>query len=483
MKVFFAACRAIAIAVAGAAAAFADGPWFVAADGNQAAVSRAAASGAEPNVAGAPRWSERSPERLAALKRLSTDIAERARREGPALEAFYRDLHAHPELSLEEKRTAGKIAERLRAAGFEVAEGIGGHGVVGILKNGAGPTLMIRADMDALPIVERTGVPYASVVRTRDRDGREVGVMHACGHDINMTCLVGVAGMLRELREQWRGTLMMVGQPAEEIGAGARLMLADGLFTRFPKPDFALALHCDARYPHGQVNYREGQMQANVDTVDILVRGKGGHGAAPQTTIDPVVLACRIVVDLQTIVSRELDPLDAAVVTVGAIHGGVKHNVIPDEVKLQLTVRTMNDKSRTHVLQAIERIAKAAALGARAPEPVVKVDPGQFTPALVNDPALTRHTVSLFRAVLGEERVHERPMSLGGEDFSRFVMSGVPGFYFFLGVAPPDRVAEARAGGKPLAATHSDIFVPVPEPTIQTGLLTMTLAAVDLLAR
>ena len=435
----------------------------------------------EPSAGGKPRWAERSPERLAALKRLSADIAERARREGPALEAFYRDLHANPELSLEEKRTAGKIAERLRASGLEVTEGVGGHGVVGLLKNGAGPTLMIRADMDALPIVERTGLPYASTVRTRDREGREVGVMHACGHDINMTCLVGVAGLLREMKDQWRGTLMVVGQPAEEIGAGARMMLADGLFTRFPKPDVALALHCDARYPHGQVNYREGQMQANVDTVDIFVKGKGGHGAAPHTTIDPVVLACRIVVDLQTIVSRELDPLDAAVVTVGAIHGGVKHNVIPDEVRLQLTVRTMNDKSRTQVLQAIERIARAAAIGARAPEPIVKVDPGQFTPALVNDPELTRHTVSLFRAVLGENRVHERPMSLGGEDFSRFVMAGVPGFYFFLGVAPPARVAEARGGGKPLAATHSDVFAPVPEPTIQTGLLTMTLAALDLL--
>ncbi len=449
--------------------------------GADRAVCVKSAVGEEPSTAVKPRWGERSPEQLAAIKRLASEVAERARREGPGLEAFYRDLHANPELSLEEKRTAGKIAERLRAVGFEVTEGVGGHGVVGLLKNGAGPTVMIRADMDALPIVERTGLPYASAVRTRDRDGREVGVMHACGHDINMTCLVGVAGLLRELKEKWRGTLMVVGQPAEEIGAGARMMLADGLFTRFPKPDLALALHCDARYPHGQVNFREGQMQANVDTVDILVRGKGGHGAAPHTTIDPVVLACRIVVDLQTIVSRELDPLDAAVVTVGAIHGGVKHNIIPEEVKLQLTVRTMNDKSRTQVLQAIERIAKAAAIGARAPEPVVKVDPGQFTPALVNDPALTRHTVSLFRVVLGEDRVHERPMSLGGEDFSRFVLSGVPGFYYFLGVAPPDRVAEARAGGKPLAATHSDSFAPVPEPTIQTGLLTMTLAALDLL--
>lgn len=481
MKTFAAAGRVFGVVVAGMSVAGVDGAWRAATDTAWSPCAAQRVWSAEPSAASSRPWTERSAERLATLKRWAGDIAERARREGPTLEAFYRDLHANPELSLEEKRTAGKIAERLRAVGFEVTEGVGGHGVVGLMKNGAGPTLMIRADMDALPIVERTGLPYASTVRTRDRDGREVGVMHACGHDINMTCLVGVAGLLSEWKEQWRGTLMLVGQPAEEIGAGARMMLADGLFTRFPKPDFALALHCDARYPHGEVNYREGQMQANVDTVDILVRGKGGHGAAPQATIDPVVLACRIVIDLQTIVSRELDPLDAAVVTVGAIHGGVKHNVIPDEVKLQLTVRTMNDKSRTHVLQAIERIAKAAAIGARAPEPLIKVDPGQFTPALVNDPALTRHTVSLFRAVLGDDRVHERPMSLGGEDFSRFVIAGVPGFYYFLGVAPPARVADARAGGKPLVATHSDLFAPIPEPTIQTGLLTMTLAALDLL--
>src|SRR5439155_14950273 len=253
----------------------------------------------------------------------------------------------------------------LRNLGFTVTEKVGGTGVVGVLKNGAGPTIMIRADMDALPIVEDTGLAYASKLRTRDQDGLDVGVMHACGHDMNVACLVGVARVMASMKERWQGTLVLIGQPAEEIGAGAKAMLEDGLLKRFPRPDFALALHCDGRYPAGHVNYREGQMQANVDSVDIVVKGKAGHGAAPHATIDPIVLAARIIIDLQTIVSRERNPLEPAVVTVGAIHGGTKHNIIPDEVKMQLTVRTMNDKARTEVLESIARIAKAAALGAK----------------------------------------------------------------------------------------------------------------------
>jgi amidohydrolase len=226
----------------------------------------------------------------------------------PSLELLYKHLHAHPELSLEEKETAARIAEELKAAKCDVTTGVGGHGVVGVMKNGNGPVLMLRADMDALPIVERTNLPYASKVRTKDRRGADVGVMHACGHDVNMTSLVGTARLMNDLREHWQGTIVFVGQPAEEIGAGARMMIADGLFHRFPRPEKCFALHCDARYPHGHINYRSGQMQANVDSVDIVVFGKGGHGAAPQNTIDPVVIAARIVADLQTIVSRELDP-------------------------------------------------------------------------------------------------------------------------------------------------------------------------------
>jgi hippurate hydrolase len=395
------------------------------------------------------------------------------------LEALYKHLHSHPELSLKEKETAARIAKELKDASVEVTTGVGGHGVVGVLKNGEGPKIMIRADMDGLPVVEATKLPYASQVRTRDRQGRDVGVMHACGHDINMTCLVGVARVLAKDRKAWSGTIVFVGQPAEEIGAGARMMIADGLFHRFPRPDMAFALHCDARYPHGHVNYRSGQLQANVDTIDIVLRGKGGHGAAPHTTIDPVVLAARVVLDLQTIVSREVDPLDAAVVTVGSIHGGTKHNVIPAEVRLQLTVRTTNDKTRKQVLEAIKRIAQAAAASARAPEPEVIVDEDQFTPALVNDAELTAKMSALFQKQFGKDHVHERPMSLGGEDFSRYVLAGVPGFYFFVGTAPPERVQEAKSGGAPLALTHTDGYYPIPEPTIKTGVLAMTLAVME----
>jgi amidohydrolase len=402
----------------------------------------------------------------------------------PQLEALYMHWHSHPELSLQEAETSARLARELKEAGFTVTEKVGGHGVVGVLKNGNGPTLLVRADMDALPIVENTGLAYASKVRARGPDGVEVGVMHACGHDVNMTCLVGTARVLAKRKDRWQGTLVFIGQPAEEIGAGAARMLDDGLFQRFPRPDYCLALHCDARYPHGHVNYRAGQMQANVDSVDVTVRGKGGHGAAPHTTVDPIVLAARIVLDLQTIVSREVNPTDPVVVTVGSIHGGTKHNIIPNEVLLQITVRTTRDDVRKQVLESIERKVKAVCQGAGAPAPIVKVDPGGFTPALFNDPTLTRKTATLFQDVLGADRVTERPMSLGGEDFSRFVRAGVPGFYYFVGSAPPERVAEARReGGRPLALTHSDSYYPVPEPTIKTGVLTMSMAVLSLVGK
>jgi hippurate hydrolase len=341
----------------------------------------------------------------------------------------------------------------------------------------------VRTDIDALPIVEATGLPYASKVRARDRYGNDVGVMHACGHDINLTCWTGAARQLAALKGQWSGTLVFVGQPAEEIGAGARMMLADGLFTRFPKPDYCIALHAEARAPHGHVSYCEGQFQANVDSVDIIVRGRGGHGASPHATIDPIVLAARIILDLQTIVSRETDPLEPAVVTVGSIHGGTKHNIIPSEVKLQLTVRTASDASRQKVLAAIQRIAKAAAEGANAPEPIIKVDPSEFTPALANDAALTKKMAALFQEVLGPDYVHKRPGSMGGEDFSRYARE-VPGFYFFVGSVDPERVAESkRPGGRPLAGGHTDGYAPVPEPTIKTGVLAMTTGVLRLLEK
>lgn len=417
------------------------------------------------------------------LKPLAADVKQQLERDVNHLLALYKHLHAHPELAFEEVETAARLARELKEAGLEVATGIGKTGIVGLLRNGKGPVVMVRADMDGLPIIEQTGLPYASKVRVRNKDGLEVGVMHSCGHDVNMTCLVGTVRVLARLKDRWSGTLMAVCQPAEEIGKGARAMLADGLFTKFPRPNYALGLHCDGRIPHGHVNYREGLMQAHVDSLDITVRGKGGHGAAPHVTIDPVVLSARIILDLQTIVSREVNPQYPAVVTVGSIHGGTKHNIIPNEVKLQLTVRTTRDDVRKQVIEAIVRLVKAAAQGARAPEPIIQHQMDDFTPALVSDEALTRKTVAVFRQVLGPERVHERPMSMGGEDFSEYVRAGVPGCYWFVGTAPPELVEEAKKGGRPLSLGHTDAYYPIPEPTIRTGVTTMSLAVLNLMGK
>jgi hippurate hydrolase len=400
------------------------------------------------------------------------------------LAALYKHLHTNPELSYHEVRTAARLARELKKLGFKVTEKVGGHGIVGVLANGDGPTVLVRTDMDALPVTEKTGLPYASKVRTRDKNDREVGVMHACGHDMHMTCWVGTARVLTKLKDRWKGTLVFIGQPAEEVGAGARMMLDAGLFKKFPRPDYALALHCDGFRPHGTIAYSEGLALANVDSVDITVRGKGGHGAAPHTTIDPIVLAARIVLDLQTLVSRETNPTDPAVVTVGSIHGGTKHNIIPDEVKMQLTIRSTKDDVRKHLLEGIKRIAEATAKGANAPKPEVKVDLNEFTPALKNNPALTRKTVALFKEVLGADKVMERPPILGGEDFSRYGLAGVPIFMYFLGTVPPERVAEAaKPGAKPLPSLHSDLYFPIPEPSLKTGVRTMSLAVLNLVGK
>jgi hippurate hydrolase len=418
------------------------------------------------------------------LKERAAAVEKCVAAEYDSLDALYKFIHTHPELSLQEEKTSARLAKELKDAGFEVTEKVGGYGVVGVLKNGPGPTVLVRTDMDALPVTEATGLPYASKERVRDKNGNDVGVMHACGHDMHMTCWTGTARALAALKDRWSGTLVFIGQPAEEIGTGARLMLEAGLFQKFPKPDYCLALHCDARTPHGHVAFTEGLALANVDSVDITVKGKGGHGSAPHTTVDPVVLAARIVLDLQTIVSRETNPTDPVVVTVGSIHGGTKHNIIPNEVKLQITVRTTKDATRKHTLEAIERIAKAAAAGARAPEPVVKVDPGEYTPALVNESKLTRKTVALLKDVLGEDKVHERPPVMGGEDFSRYGQGGIPIFMYWLGTMPPERVAASmKEGGEPLPSLHSDLYYPVPEPSIKTGVKTMSLAVLNLIGK
>jgi hippurate hydrolase len=415
---------------------------------------------------------------------LAREINKRIDGDLPSLEKLYKHLHAHPELAFEEKLTAARMAKELKALGFTVTTGVGGHGVVGVLKNGEGPTVLVRTDMDALPVTEQTGLPYASKVRQRDKEGKEVGLMHACGHDMHMTCWTGTARMLAGLKDRWHGTLVFIAQPAEEVGGGARRMLADGLFKRFPRPDYCLALHCDSRQPYGHVAYSEGLMLANVDTVDITVRGKGGHGSAPHTTIDPVVLAARIVLDLQTIVSREVNPTDAAVVTVGSIHGGTKHNIIPAEVKMQLTVRTLKDSVRQHVLEAIARITKAAAKGARAPEPTIRVELDDFTPAVFNNAALAKKTAAVLAEVIGADKVHTQGPVMGGEDFGRYGREGVPIFLYFLGTMEPERVATSkRPGGEPLPSLHSDVYYPIPEPSIRNGVLTMTVSVLNLMGK
>lgn len=414
-------------------------------------------------------------------------VAARVSAEYPSLDALYKDLHAHPELSLMEERTAGVIARELRAAGFAVTERFGGFGVVGVLQNGTGPTLLIRTDLDGLPVEEETALPYASKVRTKDLGGREVATMHACGHDIHMACFVGAARVLSALRDHWAGTLVMIGQPAEERGLGARTMLKEGLYRRFPRPDFVIALHDSATLPAGTVGTVGGFAMANVDTVDITVRGIGGHGAYPHTTKDPIVLAARIVVALQTIVSRETRPVDPAVVTVGSIHGGTKHNIIPDEVKLQLTLRSYSDTVRAHTLEAVKRICRGEAIAAGIPEermPIIALEDAG-TPALHNDAALTQRLQKAFVEWLGAANVIRIEPEMGGEDFSEYgrTIEKVPVCMFRLGAVAPEKVAESRRTGAPLPSLHSSKFAPVPEPTIKTGVTAMTAAALDLLGK
>jgi hippurate hydrolase len=419
---------------------------------------------------------------------LRATVAARVTAEYASLDALYKDLHAHPELSLMEERTAGVVAAELRRAGFEVTERVGGFGLVGVLRNGPGPTLLIRTDLDGLPVEEETGLPYASRKRVKDLAGREVATMHACGHDLHMTVFAGTARLLASLRDRWSGTLVMIGQPAEERGIGARAMLADGLYTKFPKPDFAVALHDIATLPAGTVGTLEGFMMANVDTLDITVRGIGGHGAYPHTTKDPIVLAARIVVALQTIVSRETRPIEPAVVTVGSIQGGTKHNIIPDEVKLQLTVRSYSDQVRKQTLDAIRRICRGEAIAAGIPDdrmPVVTSSENEYTPATYNDPALTRRVHGALTTWLGADNVKTIDPEMGGEDFSRYGRTAerVPICMFRLGVVAPDLFAESQRTGAPLPSLHSNKFAPLPEPSIKTGVTGMVGVALEMLGR
>lgn len=400
------------------------------------------------------------------------------------LQSLYYHLHLNPELSFHEKKTAQRLVKELRIAGFEVTENVGGHGLVAVLKNGPGPTLMLRTDLDALPVEEKTGLAYASKVQVLDDLGKTVNTMHACGHDIHMTVFTGTARRLADLRKEWSGTLIMIGQPAEERGAGARAMLDDGLYSRFPRPDYVLGLHVNAAMAAGQIGYVEGFALANVDSVDITLYGVGGHGAYPHTTKDPIVLAAQIINALQTLVAREIPPLEAGVVTVGSIHGGAKHNIIPDQVDLQLTVRSYSDATRDTLLGGIKRIARAQALVLGFPEgklPLVKVR-DEYTPALYNNPALTRRVTGVLKAYLGDERIVEVKPVMGGEDFSQYgrVEPRVPSFFFWLGAVDPGLIKSSEEKGEGLPSLHSAYFAPAPEPTIITGVEAMTAAALDL---
>lgn len=398
----------------------------------------------------------------------------------------YEALHRAPELSFQEEQTGEALAAILGDLGFEVTAGLGGHGVAGLLRNGPGPVLLLRCDTDALPITEATGLPYASEVVAENEDGSATGVMHACGHDVHMTVWVGAATWLAQHRDRWSGTLLCVAQPAEERGAGARAMLADGLYERTAKPDFALALHVTEQLPAGWVGFHEGYSMANVDSVDITVRGKGGHGSMPHLTHDPIALAARIVMGLQTIVSREVKPIEDAVVTVGSIHGGTKHNIIPDEVELLLTVRSYTPQVRAQVLEAIARVARHEALAAGFPKelaPLVRVREEEHTPSNFNDPELTRRVNGALAIALGADRLQPAEPSMGGEDFSRYApAAGCPGYLFWLGVSELGRWEAARQpGAEALPGIHTAGFAPDPGPSIRAGVTAMVAATLELL--
>jgi len=412
-------------------------------------------------------------------------VTNRVATEYPSLFNIYTNLHAHPELSFMEVKTAALVAGELRSLGFTVTEKVGKTGVVGVLTNGPGPTVLVRGDMDGLPIREDSGVPYASRDIVKDQSGKDQPAMHGCAHDTHVTGLIGTARLLAAMKDKWSGTLVFVAQPAEEIGAGARAMLADGLYTRFPKPDFAIALHSTSLLPAGVIGYGEGPFLATVNSVDILVRGVGGHGSAPHTTKDPIVLASQIVLALQTIVSRELKPGTAAVVTVGTIHGGLKRNIISDEVKLELTLRAFDDKVMADLITAIRRICAGTAQAAGVPAdrlPVVTVTP-EFTPLTVNDSALTRRLTATFNEWFGTNRVKLTPPIMGGEDFSEFGRTElkVPICLWWVGATDPAKFAESERTGVPVPSNHSATFAPVPEPTLKTCVTSMTAAVLQLL--
>jgi hippurate hydrolase len=387
----------------------------------------------------------------------------------PEAHSFYLDLHQNPELSSHETQTAAKLAGKLRSLGYDVTERVGGTGIVAILKNGDGPTVMLRTELDALPVEEKTGLPYASKVHTKDDAGHDVPVMHACGHDVHMASLLATAAIMAHSKESWHGTLMLIGQPAEETISGAKRMIEDGMLKRFPRPDVAVALHVGNNLPAGKVGIASGIYDTNADSLRITIYGKGGHGSAPHTAIDPIVIAARTILTLQTIPSREVKPGEMAVITVGYIQAGSKNNIIPDQAEMGLTVRTFKADVRKQMLAAIARIAKAEAEAAGAPrEPLI--EHYEETDAVYNDPALAQRLRRSLEAALGQDNVLTEEPITASEDFSYFVKQGIPGFYFSLGGADPQKYAAAKTAGTTLPSNHSSLFAPDVDPALHTGI-------------
>ena len=425
----------------------------------------------------------------AAAPALAADaVSQGVAKDMPSLMAMYRDFHANPELSMQEVKSSAKLAAEAKKLGFEVTTGVGKTGVVAVMKNGPGPVLLVRADMDGLPVVEQTGLPFASKVRATSVTGVESGVMHACGHDTHMAAWVGTARRLAAMKDQWSGTLVMILQPGEEIGVGAKAMLDDGLYTRFPKPTHAIAFHDSAGLPAGTIGYSNGWALANVDSVDISVKGVGGHGAYPHTTKDPIVLGSRIVSSLQTLVSRENDPQSPAVVTVGSFHSGAKHNIISDEATLLLTVRSYTDETRRLLLEGIKRVVRGEAIAAGMPDdrmPVVTIRENEYTPATFNTNALTTRTAALLTARFGAERVRATPAVMGGEDFGRFHLAdkSIESLIFWVGGVPQAKWQAANGDPAKLPSLHSPFWAPDPDATIATATEAMTAAALGVLKK
>jgi len=398
----------------------------------------------------------------------------------PQLETIYKDLHQHPEIAFQEVRTAAKLAAEMRALGFEVTEKVGKTGIVAIYKNGKGPTVLVRTEMDGLPMEEKSGFPFSSKAHAQ-LEGKDVMVAHSCGHDIHMAAWLGTARTLVALKAQWKGTLMFIGQPAEETVAGAKAMLDDGLYKRFGKPDYAFAQHSWPR-PYGTIGYNSGAVSSNSDAIEIVFKGRGGHGSAPDKAVDPVTIAARFVVEVQTVISREKDPKEFGVVTIGAINGGTVGNIIPDAVRVRGTIRSYSPAVREKILAGVRRIANASAAMADAPAPEVELIAGGV--AIDNDDALVKRTEGVWKQAFGEVNVQRMPAMTASEDFSQFVNAGVPGIFFFTGVYDPKAVAEAdKPGGKPLAFNHSPYYAPVPEPSIKTAAQALTLAVLNVMSK